>query len=157
MIGQVGEGQQETRIERLQRPNVHLLGPRPYERLPDYLRGCDVATIPCPANAYTASMFPMKFFEYLAAGQSVVTSHVPALEAFAQFHTPADSPEAFVAALDRHLAGQRPDVDECTRVAGQFTWQSRTAEMLAVLQDAWQRRHGQSTIKITPPMHAKAG
>lgn len=157
LIGQVGEGQQETRIERLQLPNIHLLGPRPYERLPDYLRGFDVATIPCPANPYTASMFPMKFFEYLAAGRSVVTSHVPALDAFAHAHQRADSSEKFIAALDRTLAGQGGDLDECTRIAQQFTWEWRTSEMLAILQDAWQHRHRPTTIAMNPSQHAKAG
>ncbi|MEX2113971.1 MAG: glycosyltransferase [Pirellulales bacterium] len=156
LIGQVGEGQQETRIERLRLPNVHLLGPRRYELLPDYLRGFDVGTIPCPENPYTAAMFPMKFFEYLAAGLPVVVSHVPALEPFAHVHEQASTPQDFAAAIARLLRGERPDEDQCTRVARQFTWQWRTDAMLEILEKAWQRRHGWPTIAPAPP-RAKAG
>ncbi len=154
LIGQVGEGQHETRSGRLRLPNVHLLGPRPYQRLPDYLGGFDVATIPCPANPYTAAMFPMKFFEYLAAGLPVVASHVPALEPFAHLHEQANTPQQFAAAIARMLRGEQPDADECTRVAQQFTWQWRTDEMLRILERAWQRRHG---WPATAPLRAKAG
>lgn len=156
LIGPVGEGQHDTRTDALRLPNVHLLGPRHYERLPDYLRGIDVATIPSPANAYTASMFPMKFFEYLAAGLPVVASNVPALEPFAHVHTRADTPAEFIAALERTLSGNRPDLDECTRVAQRYTWQWRTDEMLATLQAAWQRRYEDHATNVPPP-RAKAG
>ena len=36
-----------------QLPNVHLLGRRPYESLPGYCRGFDVAMIPFPINEVT--------------------------------------------------------------------------------------------------------
>ncbi len=46
LIGQVGEGQPATSVRLLERSNIHLLGPRPYAVLPDYLRGFDVAILP---------------------------------------------------------------------------------------------------------------
>jgi glycosyltransferase involved in cell wall biosynthesis len=157
LIGQVGEGQQDTRVEKLKLPNVHLLGPRAYEQLPDYLRGFDVATIPCPANEYTAAMFPMKFFEYLAAGLPVIASHVPALAPFAAAHERADTPNEFAAAIARVLQGQRPSVEACTRLARQFTWQWRTEEMLGIVRQAWQRRHHWPTMARATAPRAKAG
>src|SRR5690606_8984533 len=69
LIGQIGEGDPWTDVRALRGvPNLHLLGPRPYADLPAYLKGFDVAILPSPINAYTRGMFPMKFFEYLAAG-----------------------------------------------------------------------------------------
>ena len=78
-----------------------------------YLRGFDVATIPCPANPYTAAMFPMKFFEYLAAGLPVVASNVPALAEFSQACHLVKSPAEFISALDRVLAGDGVAAEAC--------------------------------------------
>ena len=73
LIGPVGEGQPDT--EKPPRmPNVHILGPRSYEHLPAFLAHCDIAVLPAARNAYTTSMFPMKFFEYLASGLPVVAT-----------------------------------------------------------------------------------
>jgi glycosyltransferase involved in cell wall biosynthesis len=75
LIGPVGEGDPWTDVAALQGlPNLHLLGPRPYATLPAYLKGFDAAMLPAAQNAYTRAMFPMKFFEYLAAGCPVVGS-----------------------------------------------------------------------------------
>jgi glycosyltransferase involved in cell wall biosynthesis len=141
LVGQVGEGQGDTSIAQLRLPNVHLLGPRPYDRLPDYLRGFDVATIPSPANPYTAAMFPMKFFEYLAAGLPVVATHVPALAEFSRACDLVASHCQFTAAVERVLAGRRTAAADCQLLARQYTWEWRTREMLAILERAWQRRH----------------
>jgi glycosyltransferase involved in cell wall biosynthesis len=136
LIGQVGEGQPDTTAEPLRLPNVHLLGPRQYSRLPDYLRGFDVATIPARANPYTAAMFPMKFFEYLAAGVPVVASSVPALAEFSRACELTRSPDEFVAAVARVLGGQRPVAEYCDELARQFTWEWRMGQMLEILDNA---------------------
>ena len=68
LIGKVGEGDPWTDVADLRSiPNIHFFGPRPYALLPGYLKGFDVAILPSAINEYTAGMFPMKFFEYLAA------------------------------------------------------------------------------------------
>ncbi len=53
-VGPPGNGESLSGITALQRPNVHFLGHRPYEALPDYLRGIDVAVLPCKMNQYTS-------------------------------------------------------------------------------------------------------
>ena len=62
--------------------NVHLLGYRSYSELPAYCAGFDVAWLPLQMNAYTHSMFPMKFFEYLASGLPVVSTSIDSLSSF---------------------------------------------------------------------------
>jgi glycosyltransferase involved in cell wall biosynthesis len=140
LIGQVGEGQPDTSIETLRLPNVHLLGPRPYAQLPDYLRGFDVAAIPSVASDYTASMFPLKFFEYLAAGRPVVGANVPALNDYAGACRLVSGSAEFISAVERILAGDVPDAWHCEELARQFTWRWRTQQMLTLLQEAWTRR-----------------
>ena len=134
MIGQIGEGQPDTDIGLLRRPNIHLLGPRDYKALPDYLRGFDVAVLPCAMNAYTRSMFPMKFFEYLSAGRPVVTTPLDALRDYRAACYVAGSAEEFAGAIARVLEGRVPDEALCLRLALRHTWEWRLTEMLRVLE-----------------------
>ncbi len=134
LIGQVGEGDPWTDMSRLAGlPNLHLLGPRPYDELPAYLHGIDVAILPCARNAYTDSMFPMKFFEYLAAGRPVVAVDLPALREHAGVARLTDSPEAFVGAIEAALRGDCAPLEERQRVARSHTWDARMARMLDLL------------------------
>jgi glycosyltransferase involved in cell wall biosynthesis len=58
-------------------PNVHLLGPKPYEALPAYVKAFDVAILPFVMNELTIASNPLKLREYLAAGLPVVSSAIP--------------------------------------------------------------------------------
>jgi glycosyltransferase involved in cell wall biosynthesis len=62
--------------------NVHFLGPRTRDQLPAYLKGLDVCTIPYIVNTLSESIFPLKLFEYLAAGRPTVTTALPELLPF---------------------------------------------------------------------------
>ena len=141
LIGQVGEGDPWTDASRLSGlPNLHLLGPRPYSALPAYLAGMQAAMLPSAANPYTAAMFPMKFFEYLAAGLPVVTTPLPALAGFGGLALVA-SPDArtFAEPLDVALCGGGPSLE--TRLAGAraHTYARRTRDMLAMIDALDQR------------------
>jgi len=71
-------GRVETDLSPVQGlPNVHVLGHRPYQRLPEYLRGFDVALLPFVSNELTLNANPLKLREYLAAGLPVVAAPLP--------------------------------------------------------------------------------
>jgi len=53
-------------------PNIHLLGPRPHQSLPGYLRHFDVALLPFKVNRLTESVNPVKLYEYLSMGKNTV-------------------------------------------------------------------------------------
>jgi glycosyltransferase involved in cell wall biosynthesis len=138
LIGRVGEGDPETDLAELMGlRNVHLLGPRPYGQLPSYLRGFDLALLPCPMNAYTRSMFPMKFFEYLAAGLPVVATDLPALAEYGSLARLCANPSSFLAAVDASLTHpQAPDAARSIPLENLPEWCSyggRTQLMLAEL------------------------
>ena len=78
----VGPEREDTRtaLDRLAaRANVRWLGAVSYDELPRYVAAFDVALIPYLGNAYTRSCFPLKTYEYLAAGKPVVASGLPEL------------------------------------------------------------------------------
>ena len=138
LLGPVGEADPDTRITALQAlPNVHVMGLQPYADLPAWLAHADVALLPLQENTYTQHMFPMKFFEYLAAGRPVVATRIPALRPYASgaLLCPPDA-EAFDAAIATALAGDGPPLQQRLALAAEHTYESRTRKMLADLQRA---------------------
>jgi glycosyltransferase involved in cell wall biosynthesis len=70
-------GKATTDVSRLQLPNVHLLGRKPYSDLPAYCKAFDVALNPFRINELTLNANPLKVREYLAAGLPVVSTDIP--------------------------------------------------------------------------------
>jgi glycosyltransferase involved in cell wall biosynthesis len=137
LIGLVGEGEPGSSADELKsEPNIHLLGPRDYNVLPQYLKAFDVAILPSRLNPYTKAMFPMKFFEYLAAGRPVISTRLPALREFQGVATFVDTPDEFVAAGEAMLAGQVPPLSERLELASQHTYAQRTSRMLTLIGEA---------------------
>ena len=134
LIGEVGEGDPWTEITTLSgAANIHLLGGRAYASLPRYLKGMDVAILPSNINDYTRSMFPMKFFEYLAAGRPVVATSLPALADYHHAALFADTAEDFVAAIERSLDGSAPGLETRLIAARDQTYGIRTAKMMILV------------------------
>ena len=137
LIGKVGEGDPWTDPDALSGfSNLHVLGPRPYETLPAYLKGFDAVMLPNVLNDYTASMFPMKFFEYLAAGKPVVSVDLPAIRGFSHVSTLCRSTDEFVAALETAVAGGGPALETRLQEAREHTYQARTDRMIELLGSA---------------------
>lgn len=135
LIGKVGEGDPWTETRMFQGiPNVYLLGPRPYADLPYYLKGIDVAILPNQLNDYTESMFPMKFFEYLAAGKPVVSVDLPALRAYRNVVRIAQSPQDFVKGIDEALNDTVSSREERIAVAREHTYEKRMHKMLQLVE-----------------------
>ncbi|ALG14083.1 glycosyltransferase [Kibdelosporangium phytohabitans] len=62
----------------LQRPNVHHVGPVPFEQLPQWFARLDVGITPYADTPFNRASFPLKTLEYLAAGLPVVSTDLPA-------------------------------------------------------------------------------
>ena len=67
------------RLARCRRAEHAPARPPPLRALPEVLRGADAGLIPYARNELTESIFPMKVYEYLAAGLPVVATPLPAL------------------------------------------------------------------------------
>ena len=119
--------------------NVHLLGPRPHDRIPNYIKGFDVAVIPYRLTAFTHNIYPVKLNEYLAMGVPVVSTPLHEVRAFADEHAGvvaiAASADEFVAALQ--AAVQADDAAARSRrveVARGNSWTSRIARMSEIVE-----------------------
>jgi glycosyltransferase involved in cell wall biosynthesis len=134
LVGPVGPGEPNADISAiLAEPNIHLLGPRVYAELPDVLRAADAGLIPYARNALTDSIFPMKVYEYLAAGLPVVATPLPALAGLADVATASDA-EGLAQLLDGLLADPDPDRRaERSRAAASHSWDRRLEEIAAAI------------------------
>lgn len=86
------------------KPNVHFLGPRTRAELPGYLKGFDVCTIPYRCNTLSESIFPLKLFEYLAAGRPTVTTPLPELLPFVDYIRIGSTPDEFRESIELSLS-----------------------------------------------------
>lgn len=135
LIGPVGAGDPGTDVSELAGlDNVHLLGPRRYVDLPDALRGAAAGLIPYQRNELTASVFPMKVYEYLAAGLPVVATPLPALAGTPGIEF-ASTPGETAANLDRLIADDAPEPRAArARLASGHSWEARLAEIASALE-----------------------
>lgn len=118
------------RDPRLDHPRVHYVGAVPLSELPSLMAGLDVGTIPYKVNAYTAGVFPTKFFEYLAAGLPVVSTELPELRRYQERVTFASS-ATFASAVAQAAKHGRTTPD--TGYLREQSWERRFADITAAL------------------------
>ena len=106
-----------------------MLGARPYSELPAVLRGAAAGIIPYAHNPLTASIFPMKVYEYLAAGLPVVATELPALADVSEVQTARDA-QQMAAALRRALDADTRELRASrSRTASEHSWERRLQEI----------------------------
>jgi glycosyltransferase involved in cell wall biosynthesis len=134
LVGPVGVGDPRTDVSALaSEPNVHLLGRRSYEQLPSVLRAADVGLIPYARNDLTDSIFPMKVYEYLAAGLPVVATPLPALANVTDVRTAPDA-TGLATLLDKALADDRPELRAArSSRAASHSWNRRLEEIASAI------------------------
>ena len=130
-------------------PNIHWLGGKSYDELPQYLGGWDVALMPFAINESTRFISPTKTPEYLAGGKVVVSTPVTDVEAgYGQCPRVciAASPECFIAACETALVYAK--TGEGAKVADAMiaatSWdktQSEMADLIAEIRSPDRRVH----------------
>ena len=129
LIGEVGLGEVGFTVENLP-PNIHLLGRRSYGDLPGYCRGFAAGLLPYRINDYTSGVFPMKFFEYLAAGLQVISTPLPALVDYQKLLFTSSDPKSMIESIETILAGGGPSQENRLKLAAENTYRKRTEKML---------------------------
>ncbi|SHE69054.1 Glycosyltransferase, GT2 family [Desulforamulus putei DSM 12395] len=117
-------------------PNVLFTGEVPYARLPFYLHAFDVCLLPFKVLSLTLATNPVKVYEYLAAGKSVVCVDLPEMEQFGNLVLRAQSADEFI-----HLVGQalvsNSGTEEEVRARKDFALQQTWDQRVAVLCDVF--------------------
>jgi len=141
LVGPRGAGDPSGDLSPLDRaPNIHMVGPREAKDLPAVLRSADAGLIPYAINDLTHSVFPMKVYEYLAAGLQVLTTPLPALAGTDAVEVIQSAPE-LIEAVERERKLDGPERRrERSRAAAGHSWEARIAEIEAVLSAGPQNR-----------------
>jgi glycosyltransferase involved in cell wall biosynthesis len=133
LIGEEREGQSDQNLKKLSKlRNVHLLGHKSYAELPSYLSYIDVGLLPSKINSYTKSMFPMKYFEYIASGVPVVSTPLDFLgkEINRRGIQIAHDLPSFIEGVEKQLCDGRLDRSASVMEVGDNTWDGRLNKML---------------------------
>ena len=107
-----------------QRPNIVTFGARPYRDLPGWMQRFDVGLVPYQATSFNHASFPLKIYEYLAAGRPVVSTSLAGLKNLEPYVRRADGPEAFVTAIEQALE-HGPGPAACRDIARANAWEDR--------------------------------
>ncbi len=114
--------------------NLHWLGGRPYDALPAYLKGFDVALMPFALNDATAFINPTKTLEYMAAGRPIVSTPIAdVVHQFASIVGIASTPDDFIARCEQPVDRQR--IRRGIDYAATRSWDA-TVEQMEALVDA---------------------
>lgn len=113
---------------------VMFVSHQPHERVPLYLRACDVLVMPYPnTQHYAHYMSPLKLFEYLAAGKPIVATDLPSVREIVSeqdvfFARPGD-PESIAQAIERALADPTSHSSTTLALARKYSWRARGEEI----------------------------
>jgi len=112
--------------------NVVMLGEIPYAALPTYLHAFDVCLLPFKVIPLTLATNPVKVYEYLSAGKSVVSVDLPEMQQFGDLVRVAENTEGFLSAVDDVLSGRdAPDaVTKRQAFAREQTWKHRARTLI---------------------------
>jgi glycosyltransferase involved in cell wall biosynthesis len=88
------------------RPNVHWLGHRPYDQVPNYIKGLDVCMMCYVINDWTFFGDPSKLHEYLASGKPTIGTGLSSIREFSEVVAIPETPDDWVDAVNTALAEQ---------------------------------------------------
>lgn len=118
-----------------QRPNLHWLGFKNYEELPDYARCFDVGIIPFKNSSMIDAVNPIKMWEYLAAGMPVVTTAVPEAKKYEGILFYSQDEEAFLTNIQLALRDNSYlRREERLALARQNSWDARAERIIALIE-----------------------
>lgn len=121
----------------LKNKDIHLLGPVPYQELPRYAAGFDVALLNWRMHEWIQNCFPVKSLEYLALGLPVVSCKIPVLMAhFPDEISFVETPEEFAQEARRLVESDSEALRQRRRqsVSG-WSWESRFTYVQHVMEN----------------------
>lgn len=119
--------------------NVHFIGRIPYEEMPSVVKGFNIAIIPFRKYEDSATVFPMKLFEYLGAGKPVVsTDFNPDLKNFTDdLVRYCNNDLEFSDAINDALLNDNENLQQQRiKLASQHTWENRAAAIEELIETA---------------------
>jgi len=115
--------------------NVFFLGQKGYDILPAYLKYIDIAILPYDLNTHMKTSFPLKYYEYLAAGKPIVSVYLKDLEPYSEGVFLAKNQNEFIEYLNKAIR-DGSTLEEMKRrnvLAKQNSWDERCKKIREIL------------------------
>jgi glycosyltransferase involved in cell wall biosynthesis len=129
--------EKQAKAKLVPRENLHILGPRPFKDLPQYLQHASVGVIPFDTDGHRKlvhTINPLKLYEYMASGLPVVASRWDTLEQLGSPALLAGSAQEFCGAVQAALE-QKTELGKAGQeFAARFDWQARVDSLLDLLE-----------------------
>jgi len=136
-VGAINDDHCARELDQLRaRNNVHLLGSKPVDEVPAYVRQFDVCMIPYRINLRAEHASPLKLYEYAAASRPIVSTNFAAARAFEGDIAIVNDSAEFVAACAAALASATTSngVAKNRQLAQQNTWDHRVRQISGILE-----------------------
>lgn len=128
LVGPDGTNNSPGFMKLLKEPNIRWMGSVPRNQVPAYMHMLDIGIMPYKDTPYNKAIFPLKLFEFLAAGKPVIGMNLPSTKGYV---------EGGVYELLLGETEVNQFIHACEKMAenaGSQTWQSRRKQ-LAMLKD----------------------
>jgi teichuronic acid biosynthesis glycosyltransferase TuaH len=129
---------------------IHLTGPFTHDEAPAVIKRFDVAIIPFQLDDVSNGIYPLKLFEYLAAGKPVVTTNfnTDILKDLTGVIHVADSHDDFVKQVLLAYATDSSDkMKERQTLSSHHTWEDRAKQFGDIIQNELKRKAMTTTQK----------
>lgn len=119
--------------------NIAMLGRRSYNAVPAYLKAFDVCWVPFKQNRVAEAADPVKIYEYLSLGKSVVTTPVGDTAEFGEVVSVGRTADEITFLLRVAIEAGGAQQEDRRAFAERNTWSARAAEYTAFLHDLFSR------------------
>ena len=138
-----------------QHDNIHYLGMKPYDQLPEYMARWDVAIMPFALNESTKYISPTKTPEYLAAGLPVVSTAITdVVRPYGEIGLVriASSPDEFAAGIE---AAMQENAEDRIARADEFlvenSWDKTFGSMCRLIDNVIMKKKNDGALACTAP------
>ena len=124
-------------IKRLKKyKNIYLLGRKPYQITPDYIKNFDVAIAPHRLDEFIKYTYSLKVLDYLACGRPVVSTPASGVERFSHLVYIAEDYADFNKKIDLALKSDTIELQQ-KRIerAKQEDWSFKVEKMIRIIKN----------------------
>lgn len=119
-----------------QAENIHYLGMKSYDVLPNYLKAFDIAMMPFSLNDATKFISPTKTLEYMAADLPIISTAIKdVVRTYKDCVQIIHSPQSFKQAIENHFSTENSNFkDKYKEILQKTSWDNTASEMLNLLK-----------------------
>lgn len=148
LVGLVDNRKCATELNELRKmPNVHFLGMKQIDQVPNYVRAFDVCLIPYKVDERAQNSSPLKLYDYMAAGKPTVATDFAAAQLFKNLIYIAQSHQGFAHCIEKALAEDDRDlVLERQRIVAENSWEKRVEQISSIIKPYLKKNDRQGVL-----------